>query len=66
MPIVLPLTLDDADLITALAATIWHEHYANIILSAQIEYMLHQRYHTALIRIQLLSDNTWWEKTIAA
>lgn len=64
MPNVLPLTRDDADAISTLAATVWHAHYANIISSAQIEYMLHQRYGPALIRTQILSNNTWWKKLV--
>lgn len=64
MPSALPLTLDDTNLISALASTIWHKHYASIISTEQIEYMLNQRYHPTLIREQILSHNTWWKKLV--
>lgn len=64
MPTVSPLTPDDADLIIALASTIWHQHYSNIISGEQIEYMLNQRYHPTLIQTQIQSDNIWWKKLV--
>lgn len=64
MPIVLPLTIDDTDLIIALANTIWHKHYSDIISPEQIEYMLNQRYASTLIRAQILSNNIWWNKLV--
>ena len=64
MPTVSPLTLDDTDLIIALASTIWHKHYTDIISPEQIEYMLSQRYASALIKAQILSNNTWWNKLV--
>ena len=63
-PSALPLTLDDADLITALANTIWYKHYPRIISTEQIEYMLNQRYRPALIRTQILGHNTYWKKLV--
>ena len=64
MPTVLPLTLDDTDLIIALAKTIWRSHYKDIISTAQIEYMLNQRYHAALIKKQIQDNSTWWNKLV--
>lgn len=64
MPIVSPLLPDDIELIIALADTIWRQHYSNIISSAQIEYMLNQRYSSTLIRAQLLSNEIRWKKLV--
>ena len=64
MPTVSPLTLDDIDITIALANTIWHEHYPDIISSEQIKYMLNQRYCAALVRSQILSNNVWWKKLV--
>lgn len=64
MPTVLPLTPDDIDLTIALASTIWHQHYSDIISPEQIEYMLNQRYSAVLIRTHIRSDHTWWKKLV--
>ncbi|NBR27420.1 MAG: GNAT family N-acetyltransferase [Betaproteobacteria bacterium] len=50
---------EDADAVSALAALIWREHYANIISAAQIEFMLQQRYDPAVIRDQLARGVAW-------
>lgn len=64
MPTVSPLTSDDINLISSLARNIWHNHYKDIISTAQIEYMLNQRYSTHLIKTQISSNNTWWNKLV--
>jgi GNAT superfamily N-acetyltransferase len=46
----------------ALAARIWHDHYAPIIGAAQIEYMLKQRYAPAVVRAELGRSGVWWDK----
>lgn len=56
-PSILPLTSEDTITIAALARTIWQYHYATIPASAQIEYMLMQRYQPALIHAQLTDPN---------
>ncbi|NBQ70626.1 MAG: GNAT family N-acetyltransferase, partial [Nitrosomonadaceae bacterium] len=63
-PAILPLTAGDADVISALAETIWRHHYAHIISTEQIEYMLQQRYQPELIKKQLSSPVIWWRKLI--
>lgn len=57
----------DADLpeLVALARAIWYRHYPDIISVEQIEYMLAQRYHPAVIRAQIASDHAWWDKLTA-
>lgn len=45
----------------ALARHIWQTHYPDIISQAQIDYMLHQRYHAAVIRQQLGQPGSWWD-----
>ncbi|MER2512801.1 MAG: GNAT family N-acetyltransferase [Nitrosomonas ureae] len=61
-PSILPLASSDTRTIAALARTIWQHHYAPIISTAQIEYMLAQRYEPALIEKQLEDPNMWWRK----
>ena len=44
-----------------LARRIWQECYASILSSAQIEYMLEQRYNEPLLREQLRQKKTHWD-----
>lgn len=44
----------------ALARAIWQAHYPGIISTAQIEYMLAQRYDPAVIRAELAQAGVWW------
>ena len=62
--VILPLTPPDSHTVSALAGTVWRHHYAGIISSAQIEYMLAQRYQPDLIREQLKNPGIWWRKLI--
>lgn len=57
-----PVSPEDAERVSALAAEIWWRHYPGIISAAQIEYMLAQRYEPALIRRELQRDDMWWDK----
>ena len=59
-----PLTADDVPSLRRLATEIWHAHYARIISSAQIEYMLEQRYNEALVQSQLGRQDLWWDKLL--
>ncbi len=63
-PSILPVTSPDAITIAALARTIWQHHYVAIISSAQIEYMLMQRYQPTLIDVQLREPSIWWRKLV--
>jgi ribosomal protein S18 acetylase RimI-like enzyme len=56
------LTEQDIDALMALAREIWHAHYPAIISTAQIEYMLDQRYRPAAVRAELASAGIWWDK----
>ncbi len=64
LPDVLPLTSYDVRDVSILAETIWRHHYADIISSEQIGYMLAQRYQPELINKQLISSDIWWRKLI--
>ncbi len=44
-----------------LAREIWHGHYPGIISTAQIEYMLDERYDEAVIREELPRRDVWWD-----
>ena len=55
----------DVDALVALAREIWRAHYPAIIGSAQIEYMLAQRYHPQVVREELGRDGIWWDKLMA-
>jgi ribosomal protein S18 acetylase RimI-like enzyme len=50
----------DVEAVAALAREIWRAHYPGIISTAQIEYMLAQRYDPALIRAELARPDVWW------
>jgi ribosomal protein S18 acetylase RimI-like enzyme len=55
-----PLAVVDVETVAALARMIWHAHYPGIISTAQIEYMLAQRYDPAVIRAELSQADLWW------
>lgn len=57
-----PLAADDIERLAALAREIWYAHYPAIIGTAQIEYMLEQRYGPALVREELRRAGWWWAK----
>ena len=50
----------DVEAVAALAREIWQAHYPGIISTAQIEYMLAQRYDPAVIRAELAQAGVWW------
>ncbi|MPZ45620.1 MAG: GNAT family N-acetyltransferase [Betaproteobacteria bacterium] len=56
-----PLEPGDIEALSELARAIWHAHYPGIITSAQIEYMLEQRYRPELVQAELGRDDVWWE-----
>jgi GNAT superfamily N-acetyltransferase len=62
---VAPLGDADVEAVVRLAGEVWRHHYPGIISTAQIEYMLQQRYDPALIRAELLRDDVWWDKLVA-
>lgn len=57
-----PLTEDDLDPLATLAREIWYAHYPAIISTAQIEYMLDQRYRPEVVRAELAEPGLWWDK----
>ena len=57
-----PLEAQDVERLVALAREIWYAHYPAIIGTAQIEYMLGQRYEPALVRAELRREGLWWSK----
>jgi ribosomal protein S18 acetylase RimI-like enzyme len=57
-----PVTAADAGPLCALAREIWYAHYPAIITTAQIEYMLEQRYNAATVREELRREDLWWDK----
>ena len=52
----------DVEPIAALAREVWHDHYPAIISTAQIDYMLRQRYDPAVVRAELERTDIWWDK----
>ena len=58
------LTAEDIDAVCALAAEIWRAYYPAIISTAQIEYMLAQRYKPAVVREELARGDLWWDKLL--
>jgi len=52
----------DVEALAALAREIWFAHYPAIIGTAQIEYMLGQRYDAGVVRAELRRDDLWWDK----
>jgi len=61
-----PLKPADAEPLAALAREIWYAHYPAIISSAQIEYMLAQRYDPEVIRAELRNEGIGWDKLVVA
>src|ERR1700704_6248626 len=61
---VAPLTAADVDRLCALAAGIWRAYYPAIISTAQIEYMLAQRYNPAVVREELQRGDLWWDQLL--
>ena len=59
-----PVARPDIPALVALARDTWYRHYPAIITPAQIEYMLAGRYHPDVIRAQLDSAGTWWDKLV--
>ena len=56
------VTEADVAALAVLAREIWYAHYPAIIDTAQIEYMLKQRYASEVIRAELRQDGLWWDK----
>jgi GNAT superfamily N-acetyltransferase len=61
-PEIFPLLAADIGAVAALARVVWEDAYEEIIMPAQIDYMLAQRYDAALLRAELLRDDLWWDK----
>lgn len=61
---VAPLTSANVEHVCALAAEIWRAHYPAIISTAQIEYMLAQRYNPAVVREELQRGDLWWDQLL--
>jgi diamine N-acetyltransferase len=59
-----PLTEADVEMLAALAREIWYAHYPAIVDTAQIEYMLKQRYDPAVVRSELRRNDLWWDKLV--
>lgn len=59
-----PLREADIPALVALARDTWFKHYPSIITTAQIEYMLAQRYSDAVIRAQLADPDVRWDKLL--
>lgn len=59
-----PLREADIPALVALARDTWFKHYPSIITTAQIEYMLAQRYSDDVIRAQLADPDVWWDKLL--
>ena len=51
----------DVERLVALAREIWYAHYPAIIGTAQIEYMLGQRYSPGTVRAELRQGGLWWD-----
>jgi diamine N-acetyltransferase len=64
--VIRPLVESDIDALRALAEEIWREHYTAMIGSAQIDYMLEQRYRADVLRAELVQTNTWWDLLLVA
>jgi ribosomal protein S18 acetylase RimI-like enzyme len=56
------LEAEDVERLAALAREIWFAHYPAIIGTAQIEYMLSQRYGLDVVREELRREGLWWSK----
>jgi len=64
--VVRPMVEADIDVLRALAEEIWREHYTAIIGSAQIDYMLDQRYGSKVLRAELKRNDLWWDLLLVA
>jgi len=53
------LRLEDAEGVADLARRVWHAHFPGIISTAQIDYMLAQRYKPGLIRQTMARGDHW-------
>ncbi len=53
------MTAADFETIARLAEAIWRSHYTRIIGSAQIDYMLAERYTPEKLRLYLNADDRW-------
>jgi len=51
----------DVERLVTLAREIWYAHYPAIIGTAQIEYMLGQRYNLEILRAELRQRDLWWD-----
>ena len=60
-----PVTEGDVEALVELAREIWYAHYPALIGTAQIEYMLAQRYDVQVVRGELGRDGLWWDKLMA-
>lgn len=56
-----PLRREDIAPLLSLARDTWYAHYPSIISTAQIEYMLGQRYRPELIEEDLAHADRWWD-----
>lgn len=61
-----PMTEADIEPLRALAREIWVRHYTPIIGSAQIEYMLEQRYCPSVLGAELARSDIWWDLLFVA
>ena len=50
--------------LAALAREIWYDHYPAIISTAQIDYMLGQRYAAEVVCAELERRDIWWNKLL--
>lgn len=53
------MTAADFEILARLAGVIWRAHYTKIIGSAQIDYMLAERYTPEKLRLYLNADDRW-------
>jgi hypothetical protein len=60
-----PLASEDVERMAVLAREIWYDHYPKIITTAQIEYMLEQRY-AAPVGATSGGTSWWWTQSSAA
>src|SRR5689334_1334392 len=58
------LAASDVEALAALAREIWYAHYPAIITTAQIEYMLGQRYNCETVLAELRQNGLWWDKLL--
>jgi len=56
-----PLRAGEIEALVALTRDTWQHHYAGIIPTSQIDYMLAQRYAPATILAQLSQEGVWWD-----